>query len=345
FVPKQGGTYFGQAMTANSIYTIAGTGAGSFGGDGGAATSAQIFSPFGVTTDGSGNVYISDRDNNRIRFIPKMGGTYFGQAMIANYIYTIAGDGSASFGGDGGAATSGKLHFPYSASADAGGNLYIADKSNQRIRFVPKANGTYFGQAMTANCIYTIAGNETASYGGDGGAATSAQLNGPTGVFVDAGGNVVVADSTNNRVRLIPKKSGTYFGQARTANYIYTIGGSGGTTYTGENAAATGKNTNNPFFAIAGPDHMVYITDYNNKIRMIAGEDFIAPSTSTLAVTNGVEEATLSWNSAGDDNVNLGNLTGTYRIQYATYTAVWSTASTPANATTVTISTTNVVPG
>ncbi len=90
---------------------------------------------------------------------------------------------------------------------------------------------------------------------------------------------------------------------------------------------------------------MLYLTDVNHKLQMIAVDDFISPSTSTLAATAGVGQVTLNWNSAGDDMVNLGNLTGDYRIQYATYTASWSTSTTPNDATTVTLSTTNAVPG
>jgi DNA-binding beta-propeller fold protein YncE len=344
FIPKTGGTYFGQAMTANYIYTIAGNGTGGYLADNVAATSTRINSPFGVIVDASGNVYIGDTNNHRIRFVPKTGGTYFGQAMTANYIYTIAGNGTGGYLADNVAATSTRINGPSGVSVDASGNVYIADTYNHRIRFVPKTGGTYFGQAMTANYIYTIAGNGTGGYLADNVAATSTRINGPSGVSVDASGNVYIADSSNHRIRFVPKTGGTYFGQAMTANYIYTIGGTGNTDYNGENSVATGKDINSPNGIFPGPDHMVYLTDYNNKIRMIAGEDFIAPSTSTLAATAGLEEVTLSWNSAGDDAI-YNPLTGNYRIQYATYTATWSTGSTPTDATTVTIATTSVTPG
>lgn len=132
-----------------------------------------------------------------------------------------------------------------------------------------------------------------------------------------------------------------------TADFIYTIGGTGGSAYTGENALATGMNIFNPSGLFASPDHMVDSTDANNKIRMIAGEDFIAPSTSTLTAATGTAagKIDLSWPSAGDDMVNLGSLTGSYRIEYATYSAVWSAGVPPAGVTTLNISTTNAVPG
>ncbi|MBK8576532.1 MAG: hypothetical protein IPN90_12945 [Elusimicrobia bacterium] len=197
---------------------------------------------------------------------------------------------------------------------------------------------------MTANSIYTITGDGTGALGGDGGLASSARVNSPYGVSVDVAGNVSIADYANYRARFIPTSNKTYFGQARTANYIYTIAG-GGASY-GENALATGKTLSLPQNIYAGADHMIYLADtFNSKVRMVTGEDFISPSTSTLAATTGIQQVTLNWNSAGDDMVTLGNLTGNYRIQYATYTASWSTSSTPSNATTVTISTTNATPG
>jgi sugar lactone lactonase YvrE len=249
FVPKTSGSYFGQSMTANFLYTIAGNGSASYGGDGAVATAGQIRFPNGVTLDSEGNVYITDTNNHRIRFVPKTNGTYFGQSMTANYIYTIAGTGAAGYSGDDALATSKNLYWPGAINLDSNGNLYIADTYDHRIRFVPKTNGSYFGQSMTANFIYTIGGDGTAAFGGDGGAATSAQLNHPKGVAVDTVGNVYVGDYLNNRIRciaktrirFIPKTSGTYFGQSKTANYIYKLGGSA-TAY--------------------------------NKIRMIAGEDF-----------------------------------------------------------------------
>ncbi|MBK8576263.1 MAG: VCBS repeat-containing protein [Elusimicrobia bacterium] len=345
FVPKTTGTFFGQAMTANYIYTIAGNGTGGFLADDVAATSTQINSPAGLSIDRDGNLYFGDQQNNRIRFIPKTSGTYFGQSMTANYIYSIAGNGTYSYSGDGGAATSATLRYPMGLTVDTAGNITFADNSNARIRFVPKTSGTYYGQLMTANYIYTIAGNGTSSFLADNMAATASRVASPFDVSVDPGGNIYIADTNNHRIRFVPNTSGTYFGQAMTANYIYTIGGNGNITYNGENAVGTIKTLYSPRGVYAAPNHMVYLSDSSNdKIRMIASEDFVAPSTSTLAATAGVGQVSLNWSSAGDDGT-YNNLTGNYRIQYATYTASWSTGSTPSNATTVTISTTNATPG
>jgi hypothetical protein len=344
-VAMTSGTHYGQSMTANYIYTMAGNGTDGYTGDNESATGASLNQPYDVQLDPGGNVMIVDNTNHRIRMVPNVSGTYFGQSMTANYIYTIAGNGSGGYSGDDESATNSQINSPSGIAADGAGNIYIADQGNFRIRMVPRTSGTYFGQSMTANSIYTVAGNGTDGYLGDDVAATGTRIGGLAGVAVDGGGNLYMADSVTNRVRMVPRRPGTFYGQSMNASSIYTIAGEGGAEYDGENAPATGKSVYSPFGLLAGADHCLYVAEYTSKVRMIAGEDFIQPSTSTLAVTTGVEQATLSWASAGDDNVNLGNLTGTYRIQYATFTAAWSTASTPTDATTVTIATTNVVPG
>ncbi|MBK8576534.1 MAG: hypothetical protein IPN90_12955 [Elusimicrobia bacterium] len=169
FIPRVTGTYFGQPMTADSIYTIAGTGTGGFNSDNVVATSAQLNGPQGLCVDVAGNVSVADYTNHRIRYIPKMSGIHFGQTMIANNIYTIAGTGVWGASGDGGIATAAKIHNPSDVDMDESGNLFIADRSNHRIRVIANTSGTYFGQLMTANSIYTIAGTGTSAYGGDGG--------------------------------------------------------------------------------------------------------------------------------------------------------------------------------
>ncbi|MBL8024748.1 MAG: hypothetical protein JNK54_10815, partial [Elusimicrobia bacterium] len=204
------------------------------------------------------------------------------------------------------------INTPFGVRVDAWGNVYIADSGNHRIRFIPKSGGTYFGQAMTASFIYTIAGNGTGGYLGDNVSATSTKLYNPSYVSVDVAGNVVISDTDNHRIRFVPKSAGTYFGQSMTANYIYTIGGTGSTAYNGENAVATGKNINTPYGVFAGSDDMIYLTDTNHKIRMIAGgvADVVSPSTSTLSVVSGSGDGSvdLSWPSAGDDGMT-GDLT------------------------------------
>jgi DNA-binding beta-propeller fold protein YncE len=128
-------------------------------------------------------------------------GSFYGQAMTAGDIYTVAGNGTQGFSGDGGPATSAELNHPFGVAADEAGNLVFTDLQNQRVRVVAASTGSFYGQAMTAGDIYTVAGNGRLGFSGDGGPATSAELLDPYGVAVDGAGNLLISDSVNNRIR------------------------------------------------------------------------------------------------------------------------------------------------
>jgi len=167
-------------VSGGTLSTVAGvSGTAGYSGDGGAATSAQLNGPNGVTVDASGNVYVADTHNNRVRMIS--GGT----------ISTIAGNGAAGSAGDGGPATGAQLNLPQGVAVDSSGNVYIADTGNHRVRVV--SNGV----------ITTIAGTGTAGYSGDGGAGIDAKLNSPEDVAVDQFGRVIIADTANNAIRVL----------------------------------------------------------------------------------------------------------------------------------------------
>jgi trimeric autotransporter adhesin len=202
-VAAKTGMFYGRPMTAGDIYTIAGDGTEGFSGDSGPAASAELYQPEGVAVDGAGNLVIADTYNDRVRVVAAKTGTFYGQAMTAGDIYTIAGDGSEGFSGDGGPATSAELNFPAGVAVDGAGNLVIADTYNNRVRVVAARSGTFYGQAMTAGDIYTIAGDGTEGFSGDGGTAASAELNQPEGVAVDGAGKLVIADTHNQRVRVV----------------------------------------------------------------------------------------------------------------------------------------------
>jgi trimeric autotransporter adhesin len=201
-IAENTGTFYGQPMTAGDIYTIAGTGAYGFSGDSGPATSATLAWPTGVLVDSAGNVLINDYNNQRIRVIAENTGTFYGQPMTAGDIYTIAGNGIQGFSGDGGPATSAALDLPDRAAIDGNGNLVIVDWGDGRVRVVAESTGTFYGQAMTAGDIYTIAGTNKLGFSGDAGPATKAELDRVEWVAVD-GSNLVITDSYSNRVRMI----------------------------------------------------------------------------------------------------------------------------------------------
>ena len=168
--------------TAGVITTVAGDGTQNYGGDGGPAVAAQLWNPSAVALDGSGNLYIADSVNNRIRKVD-----------TAGVITTVAGSSTTGgFGGDGGPATAAQLRGTFGVALDGSGNLYIADWDNNRIRKVD-----------TAGMISTVAGDGTRGFGGDGGAATAAQLYRPQGVALDGSGNLYIADTDNNRIRKV----------------------------------------------------------------------------------------------------------------------------------------------
>ena len=220
---------------ANGVITTY-AGGGSVFGDNGPAASAQLIQPHGVAVDISGSVYIADTDNERIR------------KVASGVITTVAGSGSAGFAGDGAAATSASLFFPQGVFVDSGGNIYIADTSNNRIRKV------------AAGVITTVAGTSTAGFSADNVTATSAELNLPQGVAVDAAGNLYIADTSNARIRKVAN------------SLIATVVGTGVAGFSGDNGPATGAQLNQPQSVAVDASGNVYVADTgNNRIREISG--------------------------------------------------------------------------
>jgi hypothetical protein len=263
------GMFYGQPMTAGSIYTVAGDGHAGFGGDGALATRARVNGPDAVAVDPRGNLVIDDTENNRIRVVADSSGTFYGQHMSAGDIYTVAGDGAQGYSGDGGPATRAGLD-PSAVAVDSRGNLIIADTLNSRIRVVADSSGTFYGQHMSAGDIYTVAGDGQAGYRGDGGRATRAELSLPMGVAVDTAGNLLAADTLNDRVRVVAAHTGTFYGQPMTAGDIYTIAGNGLDGFAGDGGPATRAELSLPAAVAAAPGGRVYIVDARNeRIRMI----------------------------------------------------------------------------
>jgi hypothetical protein len=270
-VAARTGRFYGRAMTAGDIYTIAGNGAAGFSGDGGPATSARLHRPTGAGLDAAGNVLISDSFGERIRVLAAKTGTFYGQAMTLGDIYTIAGTGIQGFSGDGGPATAAMLNTPLRVTVDGAGNVLISDSFNQRLRVLAVRSATFYGQAMTAGDIYTIAGNGTAGFSGDGGPATATGLYKPLHVTVDAAGNVVFCDERDNRIRVVAVSSGRFYGQAMTAGDIYTIAGTGTRGTTGDGGPAARAEVGEPagitFDALG---NLLIATRNGGRIRAVA---------------------------------------------------------------------------
>jgi alkylated DNA nucleotide flippase Atl1 len=265
------GTFYGRPMIAGDIYTIAGNGAVGSSGDGGPATSAELNAPAEAAPDPAGNVVIADDNNNLIRVVAEHTGTFYGQVMTAGDIYTIAGTGTGGYSGDGGPAISAELFHAAALTVDDAGNLLIGDSLNNRVRVIAETSGSFYGQVMTAGDIYTIAGDGTEGSAGDGGPATSAELNSPYGVAIDSAGNVVIADTFNNRVRVIAETIGSFYGQAMTAGDIYTIAGTGKPGFSGDGRLGTHAELSQPNYVAADGANLLVADRFNNQIRRITG--------------------------------------------------------------------------
>ncbi len=219
--------------STGSIQTVAGNGTFGYSGDSGPATRATLNVPSDVYADGSGNLFISDTFNQRIREVVAATGT----------IRTAAGNGTADFSGDGSLATSAALHFPKGLSVDSSGNIFTADYSNARIREVSASTGT----------IQTVAGDGIFGFSGDGGPATSARFVGPTGVFVDSSGNMFIPD--NSRIREVVAATGI----------IQTVAGNGTYGSSGDGGPATSAELYVPIGVFVDSSGNIFIADTNNN--------------------------------------------------------------------------------
>ena len=228
-------------ISTGIITTFAGTGSATYSGDNGQATSAGLDDPFGVAVDASGttskhriislsdtilcagSIYIADTGNYRVRKV----------TVSTGIITTFAGTGASSYIGDNGQATSAGLTLPAGVALDDSGNIYIADTYNSRIRKVTVSTGI----------ITTIAGTSSANYTGDGGEATSATLNSPFDVALDASGNVYIADTDNDCIRKVAVLTGI----------ITTIAGNGTAGFSGDNGPDTSAALKSPFGVALDP--------------------------------------------------------------------------------------------
>ena len=235
YIADRGNHRIRKVDSSGVITTFAGTEERGFGGDGGPAVKAQLWSPSGVATDSTGNLYIADRGNQRVRKVDFLG-----------VITTVAGTGERGFGGDGRPADQAQLTSPADVAVDGAGNIYIADRGNYRIRKVD-SSGT----------ITTFAGTGDRRFGGDGGPADEAHLWSPYGVAVDDAGNIYIADESHNRIRMVD-----------SSGIISTVAGSGWSGYGGDGGPAAEARLSSPYSVAVDSGGNIYIADRSNhRIR------------------------------------------------------------------------------
>lgn len=278
----------------NIITTFAGT-SGGFSGDGGQATFAQMNNPTGLVFDASGNLFIADNNNKRIRKVDTLG-----------VISTIAGIGTYGYSGDGGQASLCEFRSPVVITIDLIGNLYIADEINSIVRVINtsgiinlaagtpvgpgysgdggkadtaklnRPNGVFYDTSTgtlyiadtynsvirsinSSGIISTVVGNGTSGFSGDGGNALAAQLSYPQGIFIDQNGNMYIGDTGNNRIRIV-----------NTNGIINTMAGIGTAGYSGDGGPALLAQLKGPCGVKLDAGGNLFVADYfNHVIRKI----------------------------------------------------------------------------
>ncbi len=217
---------------------LAGDGTGGYRGDNGLASASRLFRPRGLALDRSGNLYVADSMNHRVRRIGTNG-----------VITTYAGTGFPGYSGDGRLATQAQLNSPAGLFVDVAGALYIADTGNHRIRKV-----------LTNGIAMTVAGNGSSGDEGDGALALQAALNAPLGVVVDASGVLFIADTFNQRIRRVG-----------VDGVIQTIAGDGTPGADGDGESALAARFQLPTSVALDASGNVYVADHqNHRLRKLA---------------------------------------------------------------------------
>ena len=271
---------------AGVLTRLAGTGAAGYSGDGGTATAARMSAPHGIAIDNSGNLYIADTANSRIRKITPNG-----------TIVTIVGTGTAGYSGDGGPAAGAQLNYPGAVALDSAGNLYILDSTNARVRKV-----------STSGLITTVAGNGTPGLTGDGGPATKAEIGTSGGLTLDKSGNLYLADLTGQRIRMVSAADGTITTLAGTIALAPGVA----PVITGSGGPAIQAQLNMPRDVAVDGAGNIYIAEATD-IRVISPDGIIEPIVGSTGPANdpfiGINTVALD----GSGNVYVADATSRIR--------------------------------
>jgi trimeric autotransporter adhesin len=289
YIADQGNRQVRKVTKDGAITTVAGPGESTAWGDGGLAVNAYLSGPSGVTVDGSKNLWIADYDGPSVRkvttagiistavesglsqpvavaadaqgnlYIADAGNHQIWRLDLSGSVSVLAGTGTKGYAGDAGTATQARLDTPKGVAVDADGNVYVADQGNHCIRKIIRS---------TPPLIYTVAGTRVQGFSGDGGLATAAQLDSPTGVAVDGSGTLYIADTYNHRIRAV---SGD--------GLIRTIAGTGQAGFSGDGGVALKATLNTPTSVAVDADGNVYVADLeNNRVRKLAPNSGTGPA-------------------------------------------------------------------
>lgn len=276
-LPAVSGRDLGVSVKAGHLTVVAGTGVAGTAANGGSARSSKLDDPEGIAVDAVGDLYIADTAACQVDEVPSHNETRLGATLVAGHLYTVAGTGVCGYGGDGGRAVSAQLWSPSAVTVDGAGDLLIADEGNSAVREVPSTTGTFYGVAIAAGDIATVAGQDIyTEYLNDGLGASgpAASLNYPTGLAVDPSGDLIIADSYDRCIREVPAHTGVLFGRSVVADDMYTLAG-----ILPVGGAAAGDGTRwfltrvtYPYGVATGPGGDLYFSDQGaNTVRRIAG--------------------------------------------------------------------------
>lgn len=306
-IAARDGFFYGLRMTARHIYTVAGTGVRGFSGDNGPATRAELSDPGGVTVDKAGNILVSD--NARVRVIANRTGRFYRRHKVAGDIYFLAGGGTAGgnglpashvmlnpwglavdgngnvlIAGAGGSGPqvvaektgtfygqpmkAGRVYgmfpayqsqtglYPLALALDRAGNIVVASGEPNEIAVIAVKAGTFYGIGMRPEHVYNVAPSTDFSY--------------PSGIAVDAAGNVLIADTLNDQVEVLAERSGTFYGIRMRVGQVYAVAG-GGHHGLGDGGPATQAELSSPCGIAPYGKGLLVLDDLDSRIREVTG--------------------------------------------------------------------------